>query len=243
MFSHDAIQAFRLHAIEQWPREACGIIVEQTNGNHVYVECDNIAPDPELDAVISTKDITRAHNMGKIVSMVHSHPKGKIHPSGADMEAQLQWDIPFGISTSTSDSCSKPFFFGKGVPIAPYEGRVFVNGWQDCFSLLKDWYQQELNIELPVVPHDHYWWEHNKNLYEAHLSETGFRKLGESEPLKRGDGFLMKIRAAVPNHAGVFVGNGQILHHLQDQYSLIEPLHRWRNLIWGWYRHKDMEDA
>lgn len=243
MFPTDVIAEFKLHAISEWPREAVGLILEQGEGEFIYMACDNIAELPEEDAVIPAKDFARAHTMGRVASILHSHPKGKIDPSGADMAAQLQWGIPFGVSLSSDDSCSNPFFWGAGVKPADYVGRIFINGWQDCYALLKDWMKQEMGIDLPVIPHDHYWWEKNQNLYLDNLDASGFRKLGADEPIQRGDCFLMRIRSKVPNHAGVYEGKGLIVHHIQGMYSIREPLHRHRDFIWGWFRHKDVKDA
>ena len=59
------------HALEQAPREACGVVV---NGR--YWRCRNIAEDPEQDFVIEPRDYAVAAMYGKVEAIVHSHPMG-----------------------------------------------------------------------------------------------------------------------------------------------------------------------
>ncbi len=69
------MQGFRseaeAHALEQAPREACGVVV---NGR--YWRCRNIAEDPEQDFVIEPRDYAVAAMYGKVEAIVHSHPMG-----------------------------------------------------------------------------------------------------------------------------------------------------------------------
>ena len=58
---------------------------------------------------------------------------------------------------------------------------------------------------------------------------------------QRGDVVLMAIMSEVPNHAGVIVEPGKILHHLYGRLSTIEDYRGiWRNTTVGVYRHKDV---
>lgn len=59
------------HACEEFPKEACGLIV-----SGAYLPCVNIADKPELDFVLSPVDYLQAMQIGKIEAVVHSHPKG-----------------------------------------------------------------------------------------------------------------------------------------------------------------------
>jgi len=69
------VQDFKLdaerHAVEQAPKEACGVVVDGR-----YWRCRNIADDPDQDFVLDPKDYAIASFYGTIEAIVHSHPLG-----------------------------------------------------------------------------------------------------------------------------------------------------------------------
>lgn len=79
------------HAAEQFPKEACGLVVDGD-----YWRCRNIADNPEQDFVISPVDWARAMLSGTIEAVVHSHPDGG-PASEADMRACTGTKLPWHI--------------------------------------------------------------------------------------------------------------------------------------------------
>ena len=96
---------FERHALEETPREACGLLVSGT-----YRRCRNIADDPEQDFVLHPKDYLLACAAGKIEAVIHSHPMG----GGASIQDQKAckhlglpwyiWSMPEN-EWSTIDPC------------------------------------------------------------------------------------------------------------------------------------------
>tara|TARA_B100000513_G_scaffold45793_1_gene17315 strand:- start:10896 stop:11219 length:324 start_codon:yes stop_codon:yes gene_type:complete len=86
------------HAYEEFPKEACGLIVAGA-----YFPCVNIADEPELDFVLNPVDYLKAMQTGKIEAVVHSHPKGG-GPSAFDLKSckqtKLRWYV-FSVPDST----------------------------------------------------------------------------------------------------------------------------------------------
>ncbi len=86
------------HAYEEFPKEACGLIV-----TGAYFPCVNIADEPELDFVLNPVDYLKAMQTGKIEAVVHSHPKGG-GPSAFDLKSckqtKLRWYV-FSVPDST----------------------------------------------------------------------------------------------------------------------------------------------
>ena len=79
-----------------------------------------------------------------------------------------------------------------------------------------------------------------KNLFLDHFEEYGFVKVDE---LKEHDLILMYNGAKVPNHLAVYVGNGQILHHVQYRLSSKDVYGNsgfWYQRTWGYLRHKSL---
>ena len=83
--------AAKQHALEQAPKESCGIVVE-----NVYYACNNISDTPEDNFAIHPKDFLKARSKGKLQYIVHSHPAGGL-ASKTDINAckatKLKWYI------------------------------------------------------------------------------------------------------------------------------------------------------
>ncbi|MGY4848624.1 NlpC/P60 family protein, partial [Pasteurella multocida] len=95
-------------------------------------------------------------------------------------------------------------------------GRKFIHGMTDCYGFVRDWYQQELGIELPNYNRVDGWWNEGENLYVDNFENAGFYQVDD---LQVGDMIVMQINATVPNHAGVYLGDGLIGHHLYGRFS------------------------
>ena len=78
--------------------------------------------------------------------------------------------------------------------------------------------QAEFGLELRNYPRRDKWWEHGENLYLENFEKEGFRRIPIAE-LQRGDALLMQLVSPVPNHAAIYLGDQQILHHVQGRLS------------------------
>lgn len=103
----------------------------------------------------------------------------------------------------------------------PIIGRPFVHGVWDCYGLIRDWYRQERGIELPNFERADGWWEQGENLYIDNYAAAGF--VAHDAELQPGDVILMQYQASVVNHAGVYIGDGMMLHHLYGQSARVVP--------------------
>ena len=75
-----------------------------------------------------------------------------------------------------------------------------------------------LGITLSQYERDDNWWDNGQDLYSLErLRAEGF-ELIDGEP-RRGDMILMQVRSPVPNHAGVYLGDDLMLHHLYGRLS------------------------
>lgn len=169
------------------------------------------------------RDYAAAAEIGDIVAVVHSHPNASANPSVADQvqcEASgLPWHIiawPSGVWSSLEPTgyC------------APLIGRPFIHGILDCYSLVRDYYRETLQIDLPDFERHDNWWKTGENLYLDNFAKAGFSQVNELQP---HDGILMRIASDTPNHAAVYLGDGIILHHLYGRLSC-------REVYGGWYQ-------
>ena len=100
-------------------------------------------------------------------------------------------------------------------------------GVTDCWSLVRDYYKEEKNIELIdyerlMLPEEFI----QKPLFEKYAERTGFRELAKEEKLETGDVLLMSILHPTLNHVAIFLGD-MVLHHLADRLSCREPYSEW----------------
>lgn len=121
-------------------------------------------------------------------------------------------------------------------------GRKFQFGVTDCYGLLRDFYRDNFNIELPNYARPTNFWQHGLNLYGDRIMKQGFRPLDcHPTDYQYGDVILMSIKSAVPNHVGILVESNLMLHHMRDSLSATTPYKGiWRNTTIGVYRHKDV---
>ncbi|QCU53096.1 C40 family peptidase [Burkholderia pseudomallei] len=217
------LDAIRAHAVRVYPRECCGLLIIE-RGRERYVEGSNSAVGSE-HCRLPADEYAAAEDRGGVVGFVHSHPDDSAQPSEADRSAcegsGLPWHIvevrrgDDGVVRSGALVTVEPVGFQ-----VPLVGRSFAHGVLDCYTLVRDWYRIEQEIWLPDFDRRDSWWENGGDLYMQHYRDAGFVALPGSDPVpERGDVILMQIRAPVPNHAGVYLGDGTMLHHLYDRLS------------------------
>ena len=218
------------HALEVYPEECCGIIVEYNTiqkNKLLYCKCENVADDKLNHFEISAVDFIRAEMIGNIKAIIHSHDNSP-HASKHDMEEQLRHGVPFGIVNIKNGQVQDLNFWGDRLPIQDYIKRPFRHGIYDCFSLVRDYHRGELGVTLKEVPREYKWWETDENLLYESLGKVGFVVLKKDlKYLEQGDCVLAQVRADYINHCGVYIGNGLLLHHLcltTSHLSKTEPI-------------------
>ena len=236
MFDASIIQAIRNHAIAEYPNESCGVVTPDG-----YMPCKNIHPEPLRNFKISGSIIAPLLSQGKLLAIVHSHPNGPFHPSKLDMQAQIDFGIPFGLTITDGENASKPMWWGGNAPIQPLVGREFVHGITDCYALVRDYYKTVLNIQLNDYARADVWWskgDNTENMYLDYFDKEGFAKV---DSLKPHDLIFMTIASKVVNHAAVYLGGDRILHHFANRLSNDEDtVGKWHKQIHGFYRHKSL---
>jgi proteasome lid subunit RPN8/RPN11 len=234
------IAAIRAHALAEHPRECCGVITADG-----YRPLRNIAPAPEAQFEC-TEELAPYLADGTAVALLHSHTNGIARPSHRDIAQQIAMNIVWGLVMTDGTHVLEPWFWGDGIVKPPLVGRQFRFGPSgtdnrgDCAAVVRDYYRQELGIELIEHPRpDDYDARRDAPIAAAYypdvLKKAGFRQI--SAPLQIGDVALMRACARIPNHVAVLVAEDEILHHYIDRLSRREPLVRWAKCIAGWYRH------
>lgn len=141
---------------------------------------------------------------------------------------------------------------------APLIGREYSHGIQDCYTIVKDYYNRELSIDLPDFTRDDRWWENasNASLYEENFKAAGFISVPK-EDIKLHDVLICYWGdTALPNHALIYLGSNPTLkseqhapligarlylHHLYDCKSCVSIMGdaRYNSVILA-LRHKEL---
>lgn len=249
--------AIEKHAIADYPRECCGVIVA-IGGKQKYIPCRNVAEN-NLDFRLSAEDYAAASDLGQILSIVHSHIDRDAYPSEADKVSCEQTQLPWHIVAVSRDaaedlpSVTQWHSFEPSGYESPLVGREFFHGSLDCYGLIRDFYKREMGIEIPDFERDDFWWqkESSPELYLENFSKAGFYQV-TGQP-KFGDVILMQYRSEKTNHGGVYVGdcalNTQTDLHQVPNAMLHHPMPRlservvysgyWQDITRMIVRHKD----
>ena len=211
------------HAKEQDPRESVGVLIV-IKGKEQYYPCNNLSTYSQQCFILDPEDYVKADALGEITAIVHSHPVTPPSPSQADKVSCEQSGLKWHIVNPKTET------WGYSEPTGykpPLIGRQWVWGVTDCWSLVRDYYKEQHNIQLldyerPTTPQDFL----DNPLFEKYAERTGFRQLNKDEKLQKGDVLLMSILHPTLNHVAIFLGD-DILHHLADRLSTREPYNEW----------------
>lgn len=234
--------AIRAHAVAEYPRECCGLVVIDDQEGEIYIPCRNAAPPAKSGRsrrgdyfVLSRADQRAAMSRGEIVAVVHSHPDWPAAPTQGDLvsceESALPWHI-VRVDGGDGEIVTRDLVTVQPSGYrAPLLGREFFHGVLDCYALVRDWFLQERGVVLKDFEREDGWWEGDEgpDLYLEHFREAGFVPVALAD-LQVGDCFIMQVRSKRANHAAVYVGNGEILHHLYGRPS--------RRDVYGGYWHE-----
>ena len=202
------------HAKAEFPREACGLVAV-VKGRRRYFPCRNIAETPDEHFILDPTDYAETEDKGEIVAVIHSHPTTNHNPSQADRVACEKSGLPWHIVNPQTEQ------WGYCEPAGfelPYVGREFSFGVVDCYSLCRDWYGREFGLKLSDYDRRDKFWLRGENLYLDNFASEGFREI-PLEELQYGDMILMQLESPLPNHAAIYLGDQQILHHVQGRLS------------------------
>lgn len=209
-------------AAQNAPREACGYITRFGD----IGELPNRASKPtDVFDMGPLHDVTALEV--EIAAIWHTHPEDGA-PSSADIEGCRATWLPWVIASPKRIWVIYPEKLS-------YVGRDFIYGATDCWQLVADWYAQERGIILPWFerPADGWWETSGPSPYIQNAAAYGFTlssfDLGMCQQLQAGDIILMRIRGRRTNHAAVYLGGGNMLHHLHGYLSHIDQFDiQWR---------------
>lgn len=211
MVSDKIKQQLKELTIAAYPKECCALITDDT-----VVPIKNISARPSDGFVMCPIELANALDEHTPIAIFHSHPDDTAHPSEHDIVRMSRADDPLPwVIMSWPDydmTVTQPQQPAKLI------GREFVHGVQDCYTLVQDFYSSKLGITLSEYHRDDEWWEKGQDLYLDNYEAEGFYEVALKD-IQFGDFILMQVESNKVNHAGVYIGDGKILHHLYGRLS------------------------
>lgn len=204
--------AMRKHAMSSPDQEVCGLIAANK-----YWPCKNTHPLPSQFFAIAAKDYARIEKEGAIQGIFHSHIDRQSKFSPEDVKSCKASQVPWVLFCLGTSEWSYADASGN----APLLGRPWVYGIYDCYSLFRDFYKSEFNIELADYDRgaEFEWTSPEWRMFEKNVKDQGFVEVESAE--RKGDMLLMQLQSPFPNHTGVITNPSRNIfyHHLLDRFS------------------------
>lgn len=205
--------------------ECCGVIT-----NKEVIECKNVSQNKFFHFAIHPNDF-RGKN---VIAYFHSHPIGNDGFSQEDILISERINLTSFVYELKTDKCYK--YSPKGLSISLI-GRPFVLGIFDCIELSKDYFRENLNINIPFKENKlidsarldlEFFNNFNKEDYlhefTKYFTDANFK---EVEDLKKNDIIITKPDIMqVACHCCVYLGGGKLLNQSINKKSEIKNVKR-----------------
>ena len=240
----DQIKNFiKIKAKEEYPNETCGITIDNTP-----IACVNSSEDKLNSFIISSEELDK-HDIKNITAFYHSHKEIKDF-SVADIAFSEKLHLKSILYVCDSDLFKE--YEPIGAPI-PYVGRPFLIGEFDCFTLSRDYFRKELNVNITNIDgftnhsaiKDYKKWRteeysklENNTLIKDFFIMQGFSEVGD---LKKHDLILMRMPGVrFTSHICIYLGENKILHHFSDFSGIMAYTNALKRLTTHILRHESL---
>lgn len=231
-FKKDILRHINKNPLE----ESCGIICSNLN-KITYHPLENENPNKHNSFSMNKLDFAK-FNPQDILAIFHSHPTGSELASEPDRTQSESLGIPYYIYGLEKKTFT--LFYPQSFKPKPLLSRFFFPEFQDCVSLVKDFF--DINLKIKLSKHIDNWARRRNNESNADLIrqlDVNFHEVSDAE--LTGDVLVFDIEKDRPFHLGVFTESKKILHQPNDQFSqevYLTP--ELRKKVYKIYRYKDL---
>ena len=204
MRAYDTIKTIYEHAAKAYPEECCGVV----SAAGTVVPLNNVADDPYNHFRVSAQDYLRFAEGAMF--MYHSHPDRPAVASEADRVVAERLRMPLMIISWPKGEVR---MIGNPSAGKPLEGRKFIYGAYDCYSLIQDYYTREYQVDLPTITRPRFgWWEAGGE--DPFTEGAALSVLVDVATPEHGDVILFASSSSkITDHIGIYLEGGYILHH------------------------------
>jgi len=215
----------KLHILEQYPKEACGLLSFEE-----YIPLNNVSSNPENFFSLNMEEYCKYLVNREELVLIHSHtlkpntnPPWDIRtPSLKDLENQKKLNIPWLIYGTDGINVTPPISLPRAAS-NDYIGRPFLWFINDCWTLVQDYYRFEFGIKLKdsKPPADFKRLPCLSGIFDDKIEGYGFKKLPFDKDLRNGDLLLVDYLGYTKNHLGIY-HKGKLLH--QASFSVLTDI-------------------
>jgi len=216
-----------------YPNEA--VVAVWLDGSWKHLE--NVSNEPWNEFVLTQDDSTDLLENPPCL-LLHSHTnagglqKADAAPSDRDTEAQIATGWNWGITAVTGSEplgcvydVAYPEIWGPDAQKLPLEGRTYLWGVRDCWTLCWDFYATQGNALAPI-PRVRQQGPHNKHPraidpFSYWAPRLGFERVTSRNDRQPGDLVLMCWRSSQLNHCAIYLGQSRYLQQHADRTSEI----------------------
>lgn len=229
--------------------EVCGFVYCDAFGHAQTLPCRNVAADPTSAFEIDVQDHIRALHIGPaLLGLYHSHPAGQ--PAtfsrgdpAADTMGDLDWadELALPLYLATPEGGWADYTPTTYQP--PLEGRHWCLGFSDCWEVPRLYYRQHHAIHMADYERDESFCHEEQGVILSNYEREGFLQLPpDPSAIRLHDILMFRTDKALPQHFGVFVGQGgYMLHHQNGGLSTRQLLtDRWQERLYCVFRHRSL---
>ena len=215
------------HILACYPMEACGVVIQNK-----FIPVENVHIDPINNFSFSQKDCLKFSDVDAII---HSHTMEIFQedprtPSYSDMISMRNTDTVWGILHCDGENVTD-ILWANPIEVPELLGRDYISNVLDCFTLARDYYRKNYNVDLGLHPRPANWEEWNPNYIEQNFISCGFEVKPFSKIIQPSDILLININSDIANHIGVVVGQDTFIHHLYKRKSNSDTIGKWKRYI------------
>lgn len=215
-------QQIKVDAMANLDREVCGLILRDGS----IVSCDNTHEDPLNHFRILTSEYAKYEPL--VAAIYHSHVNDVPNFTAPDVDLLYAICKPLILYSLTRNHFRIADLSGE----QPLIDREFLYGVYDCYSLVADYYQQNLSIKLGKYPRssDNADWDKAEwDWIDRQFEVEGFYPVRGD--IKTHDVLAMSLgdNNRTINHLGVYTGDNLFMHQLCNRKSRLDVWgHPWR---------------
>ena len=243
--SKEILKEIEDHCRSNPEEESCGMVYRCGSSQLLKVyKCKNTAEDPHETFRISPIDYLSCKEKGEAVCVYHSHPTGG-EMSEYDLMNSSGHSIPYLMFNLENNK-----FYYSDDSLTPFLGREFEYAKADCFSIVEDYYERMLGIDL-VLPDTNKKYKRTTeekdfsdsfNIIEEGLPKLGFKKvlLDSFDEIKKYDLLSFKLLNK-PRHVGIAISKSFFLHQMAERLSCVEFLtDAYKRKVINVWRHQEL---
>ncbi len=201
----------REYALSKKDEEMCGLLISK-NSKISFYKCKNISYHKKDYCLLNPIDYVRASNQGKIIAHVHSQEDR--NPSFTDYLNAAGHKIYSIIYSTRYDK-----FSIIDPTLKSYLNLDYKINSSDCFELVRNYYKNELNIEISNYNRYDKWEFDKPNLILDNFEKEGFYKVSFKD-IKVNDIIIFRIGGFL-SHLAIYMNDNFILHHPENDKSVI----------------------